>query len=220
MIGVLAFSPEAHAQYKNNAFGFDVGPLLLTKPSVTDEDGNLLPTDKRGVRVANGIRFGGETNFKLNDDHYWLTARVNVSALQFPEGNKSGTIDEQFDAAAGDALGTLLGVEGVLGLRYVFLTDRFRPYLQASLSFLRLFSFTSLASDGCNVATLCSGSSTNSSEFLPHPNIGGLHLQPGFEFIFTRDVAFHLYLDLQRAVIFNADDNNVVTFALGMVFFT
>lgn len=218
VLGLVAFAPDAQAQYKNSSFGFDVGPLLLTKPSVTGADGNLLPVDKRGVRIANGLRFGGETNFKMNSDHFWFTGRVNVAALQFPEGNKNGTLDEQFDAAARDSLGTLMGVEGVMGVRYVFLTDRFRPYLQASLSYMRLFTFTSLADNNCAIA-ICSGS-TNASEFLAHPNIGGIHLQPGFEFILKRDMAFHMYLDMQRAVIFNADDNNVVTLALGMVFFT
>ncbi len=223
-LGVLAcwfLAPnEAWAQYKNSAFGLDAGGWLIYKPSVVDGKNNFLPVDKRPLRLESGLRLGGETNFKMDTDHTWFTGRVNASFLQFPKGDSTGTPDQRFDAAAHETIGTVFGIQGQVGIRYLFLTDRFRPYLQGSLSFLRLMSFSSLAEEGCSDQLVCGSDSNNLTEFLPHPNIGGVHLQPGAEIIFTRDVALHLFLDVQRWILFNAPDNTSVVLGLGILFFT
>lgn len=226
LLGAAALlSPvTAAAQYKNNSFGLDLGGWLITKPSVVDEQGYLRSLDERPVRLSNGLRLGGETNFKMADDHWWFVARVNVGILQYPSlgGSSEGDVEMSFDEAADAALGTLMGVQGSIGVRYVVLTDRFRPYLQGALSYMHLFSFATGADDACVDPVVCAAGagSSNFDTFLPHNDIGGVHLQPGVELIFTRDIAFHVFTDIQRWIIFNAEDNHAVVVGLGMIFFT
>jgi hypothetical protein len=212
---------EAHAQYKNTSFGFDVAPWLLTKPSLI-EDGDVLPVDERPVRLANGLRFGGETNFKMADDHWWFTGRVNAGLLRYAGGDRQGSPQEVFDYFAAERLGTLFAVQGSIGVRYVLLTDKFRPYIQGAMSFMHIFSFTTQADQTCVDAVICSegGDSSNLEAYLPHNDIGGLHFQPGVEMVFTRDIAFHLFVDVQQWIVFNAKDNFGIVLGLGFVFFT
>lgn len=219
---------EAHAQYKNNSFGLDVGGWLISKPSILDDDGNIKPQDQRPTRLANGLRLGGEVNVKMSEDHWWFTGRVNVGFLRYG-GSATGDVAQQFDASAGEALGTLLGVQGSIGVRYIILTDRFRPYIQTSLSFMHLFSFTSAADEECSSSSYTSlfGSDfctddddTNTDAFMPHNDLGGFHIQPGVEIIFTRDTAFHIFADMQHWIVFNAEDNNAMVLGLGFIFFT
>lgn len=221
LTALLALLPApARAQYKNSSFGLDVGYWLVTKPSVVDPatsapyEGDRLP-----LRLENGLRLGGEGNVKLDDDHVWLTTRVDVGFLSYPAGSPTGTIDQRFDAEADRTLGTIVGIEGQMGLRYVFLTDRFRPYVQGSLSYLRLMTFNSLAGESCTDAVLCGGSD-NEQAYLRHPNIGALHLQPGVEMVLERDFAIHLFVDIQRWLVLNASDNTSVVVGAGVLFFT
>ncbi len=212
---------EAFAQYKNNSFGLDLGGWLISKPTLLDAQGNIKPVDQRPTRLANGLRIGGETSVKMSEDHWWFTGRVNVGFLRYG-GSEEGDVSAQFDAAAGDALGTLLGVQGSIGVRYVIFTDRFRPYVQAALSYMHLFSFTSAADDACtdSAVQFCTGVSSAMNAFLPHNDIGAFHLQPGFELIFTRDTALHIFADMQRWIVFNASDNNAVVIGAGIIWFT
>jgi len=217
----VLFTPsEAAAQYKNNSFGLDLGGWLISKPPILDAQGNYLPVDKRPTRLSNGFRIGGETSVKMTEDHWWFTGRVNVGFLRYG-GSSTGDPSAQFDAAAGDALGTLLGVEGSIGVRYVILTDRLRPYVQGALSYMHLFSFTSAAGSGClNTYSFCNGVDSNVATFLPHNDVGAFHLQPGMELVFTRDTALHIFLDMQHWIVFNAKDNNAVVIGVGMIWFT
>jgi hypothetical protein len=220
---VLA-SRTAHAQYKNSSFGIDAGGWLIQKPSVVDEDGKFKAPDNRPLRLSNGLRIGGESNFKMRDDHFWFIARVNLGFLQFPKGSAKATendedsLNQQFDFAAHKAMGTLLGIQGSIGVRYLFATDYVRPYMQLSLSYLRLMSFSD--ESACEDDFVCGGTDDNEAAFLPHPNVGGVHVQPGVEIIFTRDMALHIFADLQRWIVFNADDNNAVVIGGGIIFYT
>ncbi|MBN1961804.1 MAG: hypothetical protein JW841_12740 [Deltaproteobacteria bacterium] len=223
ILSLIVLLPNlALAQYKNSSFGLDAGYWLITKPSAVDPSTKTYynSNDSMPLRLQGGIRVGGESNFKLDDDHFWFTGRINVGFLQFPSGNTAGSLDEVFDAAANKSMGTILGIEGQVGVRYIFLTDRVRPYLQGTLSYMRLMSFSSDASNSCSAdATLCGGAN-NQDIFLAHPNVGGVHLQPGFELIIKRDMAIHIYIDVQRWLIFNASDNNSVVGGIGLLFFT
>jgi hypothetical protein len=211
----------AHAQYKNNSFGLDVGAWFITKPSLFDQQGNVLQPNNRPTRLANGLRIGGETSIKMSEDHWWFNFRVNVGFLRYGGNSNSQDVAQQFDAAAASALGTLMAVQGQLGVRYVIFTDRFRPYVQGALSFMHLFSFSAAASNACTGGiTYCTGTDSNTATYLPHNDIGMFHLQPGVEMIFTRDTALHFYLDLQHWIVFNAADNNAVVVGLGFIFFT
>ena len=220
LLALLAPTPAA-AQYKNSAFGLDVGGWLISKPSVVNSSGELLRADKRPLRLANGLRLGGETNWKMDVDHWWLTFRVSAAFLQYT--NSEGTsLENQYDQLARESLGTLFGIQGLMGIRYFFMTDRFRPYMQLSMSYMRMFSFSSSADSSCAVNLVCPGGDNgdNINNFLPHPNVGAFHLQPGVELIISRDVALHIYGDLQHWIIINASDNDAVVIGLGIIFYT
>jgi hypothetical protein len=218
---LLLLPSLAHAQYKNTSFGFDVGAWLITKPSLLDDDGNIRSVNNRPIRLANGLRIGGEVDTKLSEDHWWFAARANLGLLRY-NGSENGSVTEQFDAAANDQLGTILGAQAQLGVKYVIFTDRIRPYIGSYLSYMHLFSFTSASGDTCanGLYGICDGANTFGNEFLPRTNVFGFHIEPGIEFIFTRDIAFKLSADMQRWIVFNADDNSSITIALGFVFFT
>ena len=81
-VAFLTVPSAANAQYKNKAFGFDVGYMLSTKPSLLDSDGAVLPVDKRPLRLANGIRLAIDTNFKLDEDHWWFNTRFDTTLRQ------------------------------------------------------------------------------------------------------------------------------------------
>lgn len=219
LVAGMALPNSAAAQYKNNTFGLDVGYWRFTQPSLQNSDGSPIPASRRPMRFSHGYRFGGESSFKMNTDHWWFSVGVDVNFLQF-SGDSAGTLEEQFDALAADELGTLLGLEAGMGLRYVFLTDRFRPYLQAGLSYMRLFTLTSGANDQCVDTTFCDGTLTNSNALLTTQNVGALHIQPGAEIILERDIALHLYADVQRWIVLNAPDNWAPVFGVGLLFFT
>jgi hypothetical protein len=220
-LACIALPGVASAQYKNTSFGLDIGYWAISKPSIVDpKTSQAYEGDQRPLRLQNGIRLGGESNFKMDEDHFWFTGRVNVGFLQFPVGDSSpsASLDRQFDAEAHRTLGTILGIEGQIGVRYVIFTDRFRPYLQASLSYMHLMSFTDAASGDCDLTDVCSGEN-NSAAYLAHPNVGGVHLQPGLELIFKRDLGIHIFVDIQRWLLFNANDNNSVVAGIGVLFF-
>lgn len=221
----LVYSAPATAQYKNASFGVDAGYWLITKPTVVNKDGSIItPADKRPLRLANGIRFGGDSNFKMDQDRWWFIARLNLAFLQYGASTSCSPQDQEceFDKFAKDTLGTLFGVQGQIGTRIFILTDKFRPYLQFSLSYLRLMTFSSQAGNDCSVPIVCPNDpGENEAEFLPHANVGGgAHFQPGFEIIVTRDIALHFYADMQHWFILNASDNNAVVFGFGAVFYT
>lgn len=215
----LLVPAESFAQYKNSSFGIDLGGWLLTKPSIQGEDGGILSPDNRPLRINHGLRVGLENNYKMNDDHFWFIIRGNLGLMQFNDSSET-TPEALFDTEANRTLGTLLGFQGSIGVRYYLLTDYIKPYIQGSLSYLRLMTFTATAEESCNTALLACSSGTNSTNYLPHPNVGAIHVQPGLEWIFTRDIALNIFLDYQRWLIFNADDNNTLVIGLGFNFYT
>ncbi|MEO0812300.1 MAG: hypothetical protein AAFY60_05505 [Myxococcota bacterium] len=220
-LAALVLVPEtAHAQYKNSEFGLDIGPWLLTKPSILDDNNEPLPLSDRPLRFDYGVRIGGESSFKMNSDHWWFNVRLGVGVFDFG-GDANGDAEDQFDALAADTLGTILGIEGQMGVRYVIATDRVRPYVQLSLSYMRLFSFAGQAGDTCADNLFCQGGTvTNEDAFLPTNNVSALHVQPGLELILQRDIALHVYIDVQRWVRFNGPDNWAPVFGVGVNFFS
>lgn len=218
-VALLAAPTSVMAQYKNASFGFDTAGWLLSIPSSLDDDGNVLPVDNRPMRFQVGLRVGGETNWKLNHDSWWFTGRVNLAFMTYPSGDPNGTTQEQYDAHASSTVGTALGVEAGIGVRYFFLTDRIRPYFQIGTSFMRLFTLSTLADEICSGSSCDPRGYSNAENFFTHPNVGALHLQPGLEWVFARDMALHIYADGQYWLIFNADDNISLAVGMGINFY-
>jgi hypothetical protein len=212
--------PEAAlAQYKNSSFGLDAGYMLITQPPITDTAGNQLDVNHMPIRLGRGIRLGGETNFKLHADHWWFSARLDASILNFSSGS-TGSLAATFDQQADDTLGTILGIDGVAGVRYYIATDHFRPYVQLGVSYMHMFVFSSSGGAACDNSTgFCPDGQSNIDTFLPHTNVFGLHLTPGVELILSRDLALNVIFDYQRWVVINADDNNVFNVGLGLTFY-
>jgi len=212
----------ASAQYRNQSFGLDAGGWLLTKPSLVDDSGALLAVDKIPLRLSNGFGLGGETNFKMAQDRWWFSARVRFGFLQYAVNDFGTATEIEFDREARKTLGTLLGIEGGMGVRYMFMTDRVRPYLQLGLSYMRLMTFSSSASSTCDptLDLVCGGDTSYETLFLPHPNVGGLNGQFGVEITMMRNVALHLFSNAGRWLVLNAADNHTVFLGLGVIFFT
>lgn len=222
LAGLWGAPRVAHAQYKNKAFGFDFSYLLITQPPLTDGNDRPLPTYKRGDRLHNGLRLGGEGSFKLHHDHWWFSARVGLALLGYGRA-KGDSPEAQADRLAGEAMGTNLGVEPMAGVRYYILTDHFRPYIQASLSYLHIFSFGAGASATCAdpkaVASNICQAGTYGDNFMPHTNYLAVHATPGFEVILKRDLGLHIILDYARWLVFSGYGNNVFTFGAGLTFY-
>ena len=81
-------------------------------------------------------------------------------------------------------------------------------------------TFTAEAESACDTSLNACESGTNLDNYLPHPNVGAIHFQPGLEWIFTRDIALNIFADYQRWPIFNADDNNSLVLGFGINFYT
>lgn len=219
LVAALALpSRPAFAQYRNKSLAFDVSYMAFTKPSLTDSSGVAIDEGGRGDRFTRGIRLGGEGAFKLHRDHWWFVPRLNLMALMFgrPQGD---SLEEMADRLASDKLGFNLGLEGQAGVRYYFLTDRIRPYLQISLSYLHVWSFGSASSSSCTDTLLCTEADTYVEELMPRRNFMGVHVAPSIEFIVARDVALHVILDYTRWVVFRGVGNNVFTAGLGVTLF-
>ena len=212
----------ASAQYRNQSFGLDLGGWLLTKPAIVDDSGASLPIDRIPLRLSNGVGLGGETNFKMSQDHWWFSARVRFGFLQYAVNDLGTAIEIEFDRSAKDTLGTLLGVEGGMGIRYMFMTDRVRPYMQLGLSYMRLMTFSSSAASTCdpNLEIVCGGDYSNETLFLPHPNVGGVNGQLGVEITMMRNIALHIFGNGGRWLVLNAEDNHSIFLGLGVIFFT
>ena len=219
-MSLLAAPKAALAQYKNSIFALDLAGTFLTRPGVVDDQGNILGNNQLPLRLAYGERVGADIGFKLNSDHWWFMGRVNFALFSFATwGESPGDLHYEYDLTSQQVIGTVLGLQGMPGIRYYFLTDRTRPYLQLGLSYMRLFSFSGQAGDSCTLG-ICSGGGTYGDVFLPHANILALHLQPGIEFIVKRDLAIHLALDYQRWLIINASGNNAFNLVLGVTFYS
>jgi hypothetical protein len=115
-----------------------------------------------------------------------------------------------------------MGVDGQVGVRYYFMSDHFRPYLQVALGYLHIFSFGANATAPC-YEDICSiygaGSSSYADNFMPRNNFLTVHVSPSAEIIVRRDLGLHLILDYQRWVTFRGRGNNVFTFGAGLTFY-
>ena len=109
--------------------------------------------------------------------------------------------------------------EAGIGVRYFFMTDRIRPYLQVGTSYMRLLTLSTVSDEVCTGNTCDAGGFSNAQNYFAHPNIGAFHLQPGLEWVFTRDIALHIYADTQYWLIFNAPDNISLAMGLGVNFY-
>ena len=107
LVAVTAPCP-AHAQYKNNQFGFEGGYMYIGDATGLDPHSFLI-----GMRAA----------YKVSD-HWWFSARAGLSFRgddPIVGGNRSNTV----------VLFHLVPVEA----RYYFLTDFTRPFVGVSNSF-------------------------------------------------------------------------------------
>ena len=215
----------AWAQYKNLSLAADLGydairrPTIYSGPNDTDVIGQ---SNRFPLRLSEGLRLGAETNMKMHSDHWWLHFRVNVHMLYITtRGDPVGKNNlRTYDENARQGIGTVLGLEPEVGLRYYFLTDRVRPYIQPALTYMRLFTFTN--AQGCDAdsdATFCDSSNSLSYSYLPHQNILALQLQPGVEFVVKRDLAITLSLTYSHWFLFNAADSDAFTPAIGLTIY-
>lgn len=226
LVMVLCLPGTAWAQYKNSSFGLDGSYVLFpVLPSIYDGQGNYINIDSnRPDRLQYGIRLGGEYNFKLHADHWWFDVRLDLTIYGWPNPSATDPFLAAYDSTAANTVGTVLGVDGLVGVRYYILTDHIRPYIQLGLSLEHLFSFAADVDSTCTATTakglnLCPDGDTFGNEFLPHTTFLGLHVSPSIEIILQQDIALHLILDVQRWVIFNADDNTLLTFGAGVTFY-
>ena len=220
-VAIFILAPKlAHAQYKNFSFGLDFGYSLNTRSSPYDASGLPLQADRMPLRLSNGYRIGLESNFKMLNDHFWFSTRFNTHFLKYGGIGGKDQASLEFDRYADNALGTILGIEPYAGVRYVIMTDQIRPYLQAGLSYMRLFTFTSRADAVCSVYPDGCSTYSNQNFFLSHPNIFSVHIEPGFEWVFTRNVALRVFVDMYRWVLINTKDNNGLSMGMGITFFT
>jgi hypothetical protein len=212
---------SAAAQYKNSSFGLDMAGTFITRPSITDGAGNQLANNQLPLRLAYGERLGMEVNFKLNEDHWWFSGRLNFSLMSFALwGSAAGSPDYLYDKAAQNYIGTELGLQAAPGIRYYFFTDRNRPYLQLSASYMHIFTFSGDAGGACIDPTLCASGGAYADVLLPHTNLLAVHLQPGVEFIVKRDIALHFAVDVQRWLIINAPGNFAFNLVFGVTFYS
>lgn len=220
MAAGLLFPELARAQYKNSAFSLDLGYEFVSRPPLTDPTtGSYVTADHMPLRLGHSVRLGGEIDFKLHADHWWFFGRLNGKFYGYDPSGDPNSIEYQFDKAANDQVGLVFGLEGVLGVRYYFLTDRVRPYLGIGVSYMHLFNFTNL-NNTCTLPTVCiNAGGTSGDNFFAHSNIFAPHLQPGVEFIVVRDIAISLQVDLQRWLVINAEGNWVFGGLLGVVFY-
>ena len=222
LVALFLWPLPAWAQYRNHSIGFDFSYLQILKPSVL-AGGALLDPGARGDRLTYGLRLGGEYNVKLHRDHWWLSTRLNLLDVAFRRPGFNNA-DQAAETLAALNLGFNMGLEGMLGLRYYWLTDRFRPYLQVSLGYMHIFSFGSQASAACADTGgfgLCNTANgdTYSDDLMPRRNFMPLHVSPSFEVIVARDVALHFILDYSRWIVFRGRGNNVFTLGFGGTFF-
>lgn len=220
---LLAAPAPAWAQYKNLSLGINGGYDAVTRSSIYSgpEDADIISQPANmPLRLSEGARLGFETNLKMHSDHWWMHAGVNLHLLYVTtRGDPPGASNlRAFDQLAGTAIGTVLGLEPEVGLRYYFLTDRVRPYAQLSLDYMRLITFTN--PQGCGTdPTFCDASQTLSYSYLSHKNILSLQPQIGAEFVVRRDLAISIGGTWSHWFIFNSKDNDAFTAALGLTIY-
>lgn len=218
---LLATPQEAKAQYKNWSYGFDGGYWWNTQYSVYDASTDtFVSPGNRTPRLSMGGRLGIETNYKLSTDRWWLTFKLNFGLLSFLPTVFGNQQEALMDQEANRTLGALLAVQGGIGLRFYFMTDRVRPYIQVAASYTRLFTFLDTAGQLCNADICGAPGFSNEQAYLPHPNAIGLHIQPGIEWLFTRDMGMHFFVDPQVLFVLNAPPPISIVGGIGIIIYT
>ncbi len=175
VVAVLFIMPkEAQAQYKNSMFGLGVGTHAIfaskTVPSL-----QLYPTGS----------FGFESLFKLGHDHWWFDVKLHV-------GFNANRYHDAYEK-----LGVLMNLDAGIGVRYYFLTDRIRPFLQFGGGYQRIFYFTNSRKNQD------SSISEAADLYLAHQNLGSLNVTPGIEFIYRRNMSIQIAAECQWVIVFN-----------------
>lgn len=230
----LTSASPALAQYKNTSFGFDVGAWLLDKGNLTnsnliDQNGVLVDRVSRPIRLDHGFSIGGEINYKL-EDHWWITGSLHLGFFNLGNGGTcayddsiadENTRQQAFDTCIAAEIGTVVGINGGLGIRYFFLTDQVRPYVQLAASYLHLVSTRATANDICSPegVDLCGQDLTYYDIFMPQRHVGVIHFRPGIELIVKRDIALHFFADLQYWVVINTNGNLSMIAGAGVNFY-
>ena len=148
---------------------------------------SMLMGEMDNMQLSGTPMLGGEYRWKLLSDHWWLVVRMLVGFRAHK------------DDYAANALGTMLDVKPGINIRYVFLTHDFRPYIQLGTTYSTLWYFTEPSQDVLD-------------NYLPHSNWGTINLQPGFEYVFMRNVSLQLALDIERILIWSGDDGWMLLF--------
>jgi hypothetical protein len=219
--GILWKIPNAKAQYKNLNFSIKGGMDYVLSRSVVDKNGALLAPADHPLRINYGGAIGGDVGIKLSHDHWWLMLTLNGKFYEFnPSASRPETVDRIFDTAARNTLGTLFGLQPMVGVRYYLLTDYNRPYISVDVAYMHIFTFKSTGRSNCTNAAICSSfTGSNISIFLPQSNLLSFHLRPGVEFIFHHDIAFRLEADMTRWLVFGIPGNWVFGGTAGFVFY-
>ncbi len=212
----IATSGTAEAQYKNTSFAFDMGGWVISRPPAVGSGDQQLAASDRPFRYRTGFRLGFDGAFKMMSDHFWLVpfAAINVYAYGSPSGNAS---EQAYDKLASKVQGTLLGLQAGAAVRWMILTDRYRPYIQLGVSYQRIFS--SPSESKCTNTALCDAPN-GSTDFMPHVNIPALHITPGFEWFVKRDIALRIFADVQWWLMVNAQDNVATSLGMAIGFFS
>lgn len=165
---IMLLPRGAQAQYRNSMFGVGLGThtIFASKevPSL-----QFTPTGSIGF----------ESLFKMRSDHWWFGVKLHIGfgANKYQE--------------ARDTFGVLMDLSAGLGIRYYFLTDRIRPFLQLNGGYDRVFYFKD------------EPSSYYTEKYMAHQNLGSLGLTPGLEFVFIRNVSLVLSVDCQWVIVYN-----------------
>lgn len=166
---VIMFIPEvSHAQYRNSMFGLGLGThsIFASKEAPSLQ---LTPTGSIGF----------ESLFKMRNDHWWFGVKLHIGfgASRYEEAREN--------------FGVLMHLAAGLGVRYYFLTDRIRPFLQFGGGYNRIFYFKD------------EPSSYLVSKYMSHQNLGSLSVTPGIEFVYARNMSIQIAAECEWVIVYN-----------------
>ncbi|MEZ4269886.1 MAG: hypothetical protein R3C68_00125 [Myxococcota bacterium] len=183
LTGLLMIPGLAAAQYKNNSFSLDATWMVPVNPfDALDNTGQIVRQIEAPGYDSTAWHLRGKTNLKLDSDRWWFSLGVDLALFQHAQSSGTGN-QAAYDGFAKDSLGTIVGFGGEIGVRYFFLTDRIRPYLQTSLSYMRLFPTGELAAAECDIFNeVCESALTVAVISCPIPTSVGYTCDPGLNF--------------------------------------
>ncbi len=165
------FANEAKAQYKNTMFGIGVASHSI-----------FASKDVPSLQFFPSGAIGGESLFKMGQDHWWFGVKLHIGFT----AHRDPLVREQ--------LGVLMMLRAGLGVRYVILTDRIRPFIQLGGTYNRIFYFTDDSK-----ASVAAAADT----YLKHRNLGSLSLTPGVEFVYKRNMSIQVAIDGEWVIVYN-----------------